>query len=323
MMVFGGKSNEAGPADINFNDAWVLTNADGLGGAAAWVELAPTGPPPSKRHMHTAVFDPGSNRLVVFGGHADEPAGETFVNDLWVLRDANGLGGTPEWIKLSPVGTKPAVREWHSAVYDTATNRMVVFGGLTAEGDSSIWVLKNATGLGGSPEWLRINPVGETLTRRDGHSVVYDPTTNRMILFGGAVHGSGGPFFQDVWILQHANGLGGTPEWIQLKPTGYLPTEREDHSAVYDVERNLMIMFGGWTIQEGVPIYFNDVWVLRNANGLGGTAAWEELKAHGKLPAKRELHTAVYNAAPTRMIVFGGAASATSMCNDTWVLPDV
>jgi hypothetical protein len=50
-------------------------------------------------------------------------------NDVWVLTNANGLGGQPKWIQLFPAGNLPAARENEAATYDPASNAMTIFGG--------------------------------------------------------------------------------------------------------------------------------------------------------------------------------------------------
>ena len=98
-----------------------------------------------------------------------------------------------------------------------------------------------------------------------------------------------------------------------------LLSEREDHSAVYDTANNRMVVFGGWAqTKELVQKYFNDVWVLNNANGLAASA-WEHMEPSGTEPIERELHTAVYDAVRNRMVLYGGATEG-SLLNDIWIL---
>jgi hypothetical protein len=109
MVVFGG----SGP----LNDVWALS----LAGTPAWAQLTPSGTQPGARDWHSAVYDPVRDRIVVFGG--DNGAGP--LNDVWALM----LAGTPAWMQLTPSGTPPGARYWHSAIYDPARDHMVVFGG--------------------------------------------------------------------------------------------------------------------------------------------------------------------------------------------------
>jgi len=85
--------------------------------------------------------------------------------------------------------------------------------------------------------------------------------SNRMIIFGGQAPTSGcnaNPL-NDTWVLINANGLGGTPAWSQLAPTGPTPSARGAHGAGYDAANDRMIVFGGDTTG-CTPPAFNDVW---------------------------------------------------------------
>src|SRR5574341_121007 len=108
---------------------YVLTNANGIGGPSVSNLLPTSGVQPGPLcNEPSAVYDRSSNRLIIFGGEGpnvfDPPH-----NNVWVLSNANGNGGTPEWTLLSPGGTRPSARIRHRAVYDDANNRMIIFGG--------------------------------------------------------------------------------------------------------------------------------------------------------------------------------------------------
>lgn len=258
MTVFAGNPN------ISFcggtvNDTWVLSNADGTEvPTPTWTLLAPTGGPPSPRWGHSAVYDPATNRMIAFGGNQ---ACVFPDNQVWVLTNANGTeASTPTWTLLTPTGGPPLGRTFHSAGYDPATNRMIVFNGGTAFGAvSEVWVLENANGLGGTPpNWIQQFPTGGPPTSRTRQGV-YDPTANRMILFGGGLTATGFNS-NEVWVLENANGLGGTPNWTQLFPTGGPPPARGSHSVVLNVGTNRMTVFGGGSNLTVSSL--NDVWVL-------------------------------------------------------------
>lgn len=255
----------------SFNDVWVLTNANGLGGAQEWIKLVPTGPNgfPASRGAHSAVYDPTSNRLIVFGGgQFNGSVYSTLFNDVWVLTNANGLGGTPEWIPLAPAAPLPQARATHQAVYDATTNRMIVYGGanngiMTVPND--VWVLTNANGLGGTPAWIQLAPGGVNAPLVENHAMVFDPGSNRVTTFGGCCN-----FMNSTYVLTEANGLGGTPNWSLLAPTGPPPAVRNTHVFGYDAAMNRLIIFGHGTSST----FFNDLWSLTNANGMGGTPSW-------------------------------------------------
>lgn len=274
-----------------------------LAASPAWIQLAPLGGPPATRSGHSAVYDPASSSMIVFGGLR---SGIGYVNDLWILSNANGIGGTPSWSEIATPSAIPPGRAYHSAVFDKSSNRMIVFGGYGEPGGpfNDVWVLSNASGVGGTPTWNQLQPLGTPPAVRFYHTAVYDQTNNRMILFaGGNLAGGVTDVFADVWILTNANGLGGTPAWMELTLTGASPGRRVLHTAVYDAAANRMIIFGGM-IDDITPA--NDVWALMNANGAGGTPSWTQLSPLGTSPTARFGHSAVYDESSNRMTIFGG-----------------
>lgn len=305
------------------NETWILAGATGV--APSWIDLGTAGPVPMGRYAHSVVYAPSSNRLVVFGGC---PGNCGFaLSDVWVLSEANGLGGTPAWTQLAPSGAFSS--EGHSALYDDASNRMIVFGG--QQGFNVPWntvrVLTNADGTEASaPAWVTLAPSGAAPTPRETVGAGYDTATNRMIVFGGATLtccAFVSATYNDVWVLTNANGLGGAPEWIQLAPLGTPPAKRYWHSAVYDAGTNRLIVFGGVDGQGGpASPYYNDVWVLANANGLGGTPEWTQVFPAGAPPLARFGAIAAYNAATSAMVVAMGRTDvpAYALFNDVWVL---
>jgi hypothetical protein len=280
-----------------------------------WIELRPTGGPPSARERHSAVYDSSTNRMIVFGGR---DSGFNALDEVWVLENANGLGGTPNWTQLSPTGTSPGTRILHSAVYDQGSNTMIVFGGRDASNTTvpaDVFVLAHANGLGGTPTWSKLSTSGGPPPARYRQSAIYDSANNIMTIFAGVASG----YQNDVWVLSHANGSGGTPTWTQLSPTGGPPTGRSATSAIYVASTNTMTVFGGFNGSSGTTI-FNDVWVLSHANGLSGTPAWTQLSPTGTLPAKRTEHTAIFDTTEDEMLVFGGDDVAGTEFNDVWAL---
>jgi hypothetical protein len=68
---------------------WLLENANGTGATSSWTQTLPTGTPPLPGWCsNTIIYDPASNRMIVFGG--DPGATTTLFNDVWVLTDAVG-----------------------------------------------------------------------------------------------------------------------------------------------------------------------------------------------------------------------------------------
>jgi hypothetical protein len=338
LIVFGGEGKAGGAPSCSgtpcYNDVWTLSNADGQGGTPAWLQLFPTGTAPAPRFSARTVYDEANRRLILYGGGSTVSppyfggcTGQ--FNDVWVLSNANGVGGTPSWTQLSVSGGPPIARQHHAEVYDPTSNRMIVFGGNGVCGFlADLWVLTNANGLGGSPTWMQLTPAGPAPSNRHNLSYAYDQANNRMMLFGGVgcptvVPPGGGQCspvaFNEVWVLENANGVGGTPTWTNLAPSGTAPSARSNASVVYNSTANALLLFGGSDITG--TIYFSDVWVLSNANGLGGTPTWTQVAVAGG-PGPRHSFHAGYNEASDRMTIFGGLQTApiSFPLNDTWVL---
>src|SRR5262249_21325221 len=155
-----------------------------------------------------------------------------------------------------------------------------------------------AVTVSAAPAWTLLFPVTSFSTlSRFAPTSVYDPPTNSMIVFGGYIDSL--TTQNDVIALSHANGLGGTPAWSIVIPNGAAgsPPPRYYQTAVYDETNSRMIIYGGCTLS---PIFcgpgLSDVWVLAQANGVGGTPTWNQLTPSGGPPPGRIGHTAVYDA---------------------------
>jgi len=263
MTIFAGC---IGLGACGVNDVWTLSHANGLGGAPAWTQPATASNAPAARYGNVAAYDPASNRMIVFGGLDNNG---NLLSDLWILENANGLGGTPTWVQLAPSGTAPAGKLWLSATYDVTHNIVTIFGGMVSyfgKVTNGVWTLSNANGLGGTPTWTQLIADGApgSPARRYGHIAVFDPASNRMTVFGGASNTAlEFPALNDAWVLSNANGSGGTPAWTRLHPSKSPPAGRFWHTAIYDSGSNNMTVYGGGS-DEGT---FLSVWILGDANG--------------------------------------------------------
>jgi hypothetical protein len=286
------------------------------GSAQTWTAAGPV-----PREFHSAVLNTTTNRMIVFGGvpSPTNTSGQQNLNDVWRLNGSNLT-----WTAVRPKGTPPAPRLAHSAVYDQDSNRMIVFGGglgRSSPCENDVWALTDADGNGG--EWIRLNPTGSAPAPRMQHASAYDPITNTMIVYGGQNCFS--TIFGDVWVLSHANGKGGTPAWTQLAPAGAGPGTREISGGVtYDPTSNTLIVFGGSLSEDGIGSLQNDVWLLSNANGTGGTPTWTQLSPTGILPAARAGNSTTYDPTTNSITISGGFTVVSGGQNqplgDTWVL---
>lgn len=198
LMIVGG---------LGLNDAWVLTNANGLEAApSTWIRLSPTGTPPPGRDRHVFAYDATTNRAIIYGGAT---GGGALLTDTWVLQNANGVGGAPVWQQLSVAGTSPQRQDGNGA-FDPATNRLIAYGGDRLHFPASIddaWILSNANGTATPSTWSKLTTSGPQPFPRAGATTAYDTALNRLIVFGG----EGANTMNDTWVLANASGAGGGP----------------------------------------------------------------------------------------------------------------
>jgi hypothetical protein len=293
------------------------------GSKPSWRLIAANDPVKDERQLAAAAYDAPTNSLIVFAGTNST----ALTNDIRSLSSANGIGNG-SWSIVIPNGAfgSPTARIAPTAVYDTANSRMIVFGGCTGDFctavQNDVWVLTDANGQSGAPTWIQLTPAGLPPAPRYLHSAAYDPVNNRMIIYGGE---NLLKMFSDTWVLSNANGLGGTPTWTQLSPSGGPPQGRSLPTIVYDPTSNSLIEFAGVSTSTVAANATNSVWTLSHANGLGGAPVWTNTIADGAAgsPPKRYGHLAYYDSANNCMMIFGGGANTSTgfpELDDVWVL---
>jgi hypothetical protein len=287
MILFGGWTDYGHP----LNDTWALS----FGDSVSWSQLTPAGSPPPPRVSHSAMYDPLRQRVIVFGGFD----GTNYdLNDTWALSLA---GGTFEWAQLSPAGSTPT-REYHTAIYDSARDRMVVFAGFSGYDDANdTWALS----LGGASAWSQVATSGTLPIGRVAHGAIYDPVQDRMVIFGG--YWGSSVYQNEAWELRFG---AGTSPWNNLTPYNGMPVVRYGHTVAYDTQRDRVLLCGGMA-----GILRNDVWEM----ALSANNHWSRFADSDSAPAPREYHTAIYDPVRDRMVLFGGADD-NQLYNDTWVM---
>ena len=272
--------------------SWLLL----LRGRPKWTEFYPAGEPPPGSWDHSAVYDPARDRVLVFGGVGAAGDSTRDVTGVWALDLA-----TASWESLAVTGPEPPPRDSHSAIYVSAADEMILFGG---GGDGGLLNDAWALTLGDEPQWRLIQAAGTPPSPRARHSAIYDPVGNRMVIFGGASYF--GEMTNDVWALS----LGSAPEWTQLEPSGTPPSARAGHRAVYDPVRRSMLVFGGY--QSGDKPYGSDLWEMT----LSGAPEWHQIAALGSSPGGRFAPDLVFDGRKQRIVLCGGTERAAGL--DVW-----
>src|SRR3569623_1707067 len=194
-------------------------------------------------------------------------------------------------------GGAPRGRISAAFVYDAGRQRVVMFGGYTANGEL------NETWEWDGTSWTQMFPAHSPLPRFDA-AAAYDPVRHRIVMFGGFSLNYGGAL-QDTWEYDGV-------DWTQKSPTT-LPTDRAGAAMAYDAVNDKMMMFGGaigfnLDISPSSPL--NETWTY------DGTY-WTLLAPTTK-PSARAGARMVFDSAHNIVLMFGGRDGTKGASNHMW-----
>jgi len=203
----------------SLGDTWAY-----LGPGAAWVQLAPTGPP--FRNCAYFEYDSVRDRLLLAGGNS------SFSRGTWEW------AGT-SWTALNPPGELPLLNAAATS-FDRNRGVCVLYGGLTLPPFG--FGLVDWTFEWNGSSWSQVGVPGPPA--RTHHAMAYDRARSVVLLFGGV--GNNGSVYGDTWQW---NGTA----WTQVAGAG--PPSRWAHGMAHDVARARVVLFGGMAAQ-----LLNDTW---------------------------------------------------------------
>ncbi len=208
-----------------------------------WSLLTPAVSPPG-RYSSALVYMGSQQRGLLFGGFYPVIG---YADDTWEWDSLTG-----SWLQKVP-STKPPGRREHAMSYDSARDRVVLFGGLAAGNRGDTWEWDGTNWQNRTPLAPASSPSPRTMS-----AMAYDAARGKTILFGGmfVIDGLNATLHGDTWEWD------GTA-WTLLSPATS-PNARSGHTMTYDSTRARVILQGGWG-------YYNSV-----ANGGGMRAdTWE------------------------------------------------
>jgi len=135
-----------------------------------------------------------------------------------------------------------------------------------------------------------------------GQRMIYDPVGKRMILFGGSYYSNSYTFYGDTWSLDTAKN-----EWTELATNGS-PSARFNHAMVYDSDRKVIVLFGGFSASGRI----GDTWIYNVAAN-----AWTNVSPQMS-PSRRSDPGAAYDGKAKRVVIFGGYGLGDKIQSDTW-----
>lgn len=281
LVAFGGRVPGG-----ELNDVWALDL-----GAMRWHNITPvSGPAPTPRWSHNAVYDPAAHRMLVWSGRR----GGMFYNDVWAF-DLN----THAWTELVTSAPAPNLRYGTAAVFDPLAGELVNFAGFTDAGRfDDTWRFAPS-----SAAWRQLGVV-DNPGPRCLHSASYDRRSHRMLIYGGQ---RGSSRLDDLWALD-LNGDSWSELGADTRPPG-----RTFTASIYDALGDRFVIFGGDTGGEKSA----GVWAFAL-----GENSWSPVETAGAAPTARSGAAAVYIESENRALYFGGEASV-GFFNEVWSLENL
>lgn len=269
MVLFGGAGSSG-----NLNDTWEW---DGR----MWKNVTPATSPPA-RTFHALAYDSAREKVVLFGG-----SGATRLDDTWEWDGAS-------WTQRTPA-TSPPARGYHSLSFDPVREKVVLFGGWGPGGSSDllsdVWEWDGET-------WAEITPSAPRPVARHSHSLAFDGSIGKVVLFGGFVTSG---YLNDLWTWDGA-------AWTKLAPSGTSPSVRFSAGLTFDPKTQRLVLFGG---NRGNDV-LGDLWEWDSA-----TATWTAITMpEGSSPAARGKHVLAFDEARGKVVLFGGYSAG--YLGDTW-----
>ena len=270
----------------------------------AWEDLSYDDPFP--RYDHLMAYDASQEEILMWGGTSPTDCGEGFggrCRHTW-----SWSGETKEWslgTTAGPFETK-GLYTGHSAAMDYAetTKTMLLIGEDSGRADCGIGLDKKCSYTwewnGASGSWTVAADSGPLL--RSGHAVAFDERTAKLVLFGGQSSSQG-----NCTELPTGKKCGDTWEWNVLAETWSResisgPNPRKNHALTYDVERQKVVLHGGYGgsgCDEDAGNYCGYVWEWDSAQKL-----WKTVSTEG--PLARSGQAATFDTSRGKVVVFGG-----------------
>jgi N-acetylneuraminic acid mutarotase len=276
VMLLAGQTASPPAGGEELDDTWTYDQSDGwlaVTTGAPWGDAVAYDARANRAVVFseggTWIFDPATNRWskqenaapgAVFGARAAYDVG----SDRTILFDGDGRTwaydlGTDTWTEMAPA-VSPSPRLWYVMDYQQGSDRIVLFGGISAgqqySGDTWIYHYDSDT-------WTEIYPTTSP-NARSYSAMAYDPGTDRLILFGGVT----GPVraervFGDTWAYDVE-----TNTWTELAPAP-APSGRGWHAIAYDAGGGVIVLFGGGPTRDDVVA---ETWIYDPAAN-----AWTEV----------------------------------------------
>jgi hypothetical protein len=194
MVLFGGTSTGTN----RLADTWAYNYSTNT-----WTNITNKTNPkcvPTAREEHYMAYDSNNDRIIMYGGFS---VSSVNFNDTWAFNYTDLC-----WYNITNTAYLPIARRNHKMVYDSESQRVILFGGMTTSTDfrDDTWEL-NYT----DKKWYLMNMINRP-PAREFEGMAYDSKTDETIMYGGD-YNLNLPRYNDTWILDYSSGggAGGNP----------------------------------------------------------------------------------------------------------------
>jgi galactose oxidase-like protein len=201
---------------------------------------------PSARRFANMVYDRKLKKTVMFGGYSDTG---NYLNETWTW---DGTAWTQVKTKTSEA---PNNRGLMAMWYDPLAEKTIVYGGLGRPNlNQNITRYSDMWSFDGT-KWTKLS-VTQTPGERFGAMTAIDPTSNKVLLFGGILTDHTDEknlaliYVNDTWQWD-----GHALAWTKLEPARAADA-RENGMMAWDPRTNEIVLFGGFTL----GFYHSDLW---------------------------------------------------------------
>jgi hypothetical protein len=217
------------------------------------------------------AFDASRGKMLMFGGNSSADAGAQ-LSDTWTWNGSN-------WQLVPAQIGDPGARSWHDMAFDSANNRIVMYGGRFGVG-----YLNDTWSWDGSWTKIATNDCGAD----PNFALAYDDVGLKVI------YANNGETFSFV-----------SNAWSRVAMSGFPAQYRT--RLVTDVDRHRVVSFGG---RSAGGTTRNDLFEF---NG----TVWNLVLATSP-PTPRVGHGLAYDSFRKQVVLFGGDFGMNGFTNDTW-----
>lgn len=190
FILFGGYKGES---EYFSNDLWMYDITTNV-----WTDITPLTSPPDS-YGHRMVYDNINHQGILFGGRV----GSGVKNDLWIYYYHNN-----SW-KKTDQESKPTTRYWHTMIYDSTDQQIIIFGGRESQYISTNILNDSWSYSPSQNNWVEFS--NSIVPPTSSACLVYDSTNHLAILFGGVSRISPTLFMNGTWLFDLQQ-----KEWLNL-----------------------------------------------------------------------------------------------------------